>query len=196
MAYERIFKNMKMIVGLGNIGRKYDETRHNVGFMVLDQFAKEHQVSFDKEDFNALIASVFINGEKVLLVKPTTYMNESGRAVGPLATYYNIASEDIAVIHDDMDLEVGKLRLRQKGSAGGHNGIKSLIHHLRTQEFKRVRVGIGHPQKMSVVDWVLSKFTGEQRQAIDVTANEVVAALDYWLASDDFMKTMNKYNHK
>ena len=187
---------MKMIVGLGNIGRKYDETRHNVGFMVLDQFAKEHQVSFDKEDFNALIASVFINGEKVLLVKPTTYMNESGRAVGPLATYYNIASEDIAVIHDDMDLEVGKLRLRQKGSAGGHNGIKSLIHHLRTQEFKRVRVGIGHPQKMAVVDWVLSKFTAEQRQTIDVTANEVVAALDYWLAIDDFMKTMNKYNHK
>ena len=196
MAHERIFKNMKMIVGLGNIGRKYDETRHNVGFMVLDQFAKEHQVSFDKEDFNALIASVFIDGEKVLLVKPTTYMNESGRAVGPLATYYNIASEDIAVIHDDMDLEVGKLRLRQKGSAGGHNGIKSLIHHLRTQEFKRVRVGIGHPQKMAVVDWVLSKFTAEQRQTIDVTANEVVAALDYWLASDDFMKTMNKYNHK
>lgn len=187
---------MKMIVGLGNIGRKYDETRHNVGFMVLDQFAKEHQVSFDKEDFNALIASVFIDGEKVLLVKPTTYMNESGRAVGPLATYYNIASEDIAVIHDDMDLEVGKLRLRQKGSAGGHNGIKSLIHHLRTQEFKRVRVGIGHPEKMSVVDWVLSKFTAEQRQTIDVTANEVVAALDYWLANDDFMKTMNKYNHK
>lgn len=187
---------MKMIVGLGNIGRKYDETRHNIGFMVLDQFAKEHQVSFTKEDFNAQIASTFVEGEKVLLVKPTTYMNESGRAVGPLATYYNIAPEDIAVIHDDMDLEVGKLRLRQKGSAGGHNGIKSLIHHLRTQEFKRIRIGIGHPQKMSVVDWVLSKFTTEQRQAVDLGGQEAIAALDYWLKTDDFMQTMNKYNHK
>ena len=188
---------MKLVVGLGNKGREYENTRHNMGFMLVDRYLQYKNITDKfKEKFNAMYIETTINNEKVIFIKPTTYMNESGRAVGPLATYYNIASEDIAVIHDDMDLEVGKLRLRQKGSAGGHNGIKSLIHHLRTQEFKRVRVGIGHPQKMAVVDWVLSKFTAEQRQTIDVTANEVVAALDYWLASDDFMKTMNKYNHK
>ena len=186
---------MKMIVGLGNIGKKYDETRHNVGFMIVDRFAKQQGIKFDKQKFDALIATTFINNEKILLVKPLTYMNESGRAVRPLMDYFEIPVDNIIVVHDDMDLEVGKLRLRQKGSAGGHNGIKSIIAHLGTQQFKRLKIGIDHPRKMSVVDWVLSKFNNEQKVAFDSVDEQALDALEYWIKNDDFMQTMNNFNH-
>ncbi|KRM96236.1 peptidyl-trna hydrolase (pth) [Liquorilactobacillus aquaticus DSM 21051] len=187
---------MKLIVGLGNIGKKYEQTKHNVGFMTLEKFAEENDVAFNKTKCEAMIAELFINGEKVLLAKPMTYMNESGRSVGPLLDYFGIDIADFIVIHDDMDLPVGQLRLRQKGSAGGHNGIKSIIAHLGTQNFKRIRIGIDHPQKQSVVDWVLSKFSAQQEKSLEEGIQHATAALDSWLADNDFMKTMNKYNHK
>lgn len=185
---------MKMIVGLGNIGKKYDQTRHNVGFMVVDELAKQEGVDFGKEKMSALLATTFINGEKVLLVKPTTYMNESGRAVRPLMDYYNIPVEDIIICHDDMDLDVGNLRLRQKGSAGGHNGIKSIISHVGTKEFKRLRIGTGHPQKMSVVDWVLSRFTPNQKKLVDQEISNGIDAIEEWIKTDNFDEVMNDFN--
>ncbi|KRN08837.1 peptidyl-tRNA hydrolase [Liquorilactobacillus mali KCTC 3596 = DSM 20444] len=187
---------MKLIVGLGNIGKEYDGTRHNVGFMVLDELAKREGISFNKVKNEATLADFMFKGEKIILAKPLTYMNESGRSVRPLMDFYKIPVEDVIVIHDDMDLPVGHLRLRQKGSAGGHNGIKSLISHLGTQEFKRMKIGIDHPQRMSVVNWVLSRFTKEQQNQLERGINEALAALDNWIDTDNFMGTMNKYNHK
>ncbi len=187
---------MKLIVGLGNIGKEYDETRHNAGFMTIDHFAEKHNFEFNKQKFDAMIADGIVNGEKVILAKPTTYMNESGRSVRQIVDFYKLSPEDVLIVHDDMDLATGRLRLRQKGSAGGHNGIKSIIAHLGTEKFKRLRIGIDHPEKQKVVDWVLTRFSLDQRAEFDVGMNEAVDAIDDWLENDDFMKTMNKFNKR
>ncbi|KRO23373.1 pth protein [Pediococcus argentinicus] len=185
---------MKMIVGLGNIGKEYDQTRHNTGFMVIDQFAKEHDVSNFKNQSEAMVGDFRHNGEKILLVKPSTYMNDSGRAVRPLMDYYDIDMEDLIVAYDDMDMPVGKIRLRQKGSAGGHNGIKSLIAHLGTQAFNRLRLGIDHPDRKTVVDHVLSRFSKEQRIEFDQGLDQAVQILDEWIDDVDFNKLMSEHN--
>ncbi|SEM77590.1 peptidyl-tRNA hydrolase [Ligilactobacillus sp. WC1T17] len=185
---------MKLIVGLGNIGKEYEGTRHNAGFMTVDAFAKEHGLMFNKQKFDAMLAEGMVAGQKVLLAKPTTYMNESGQAVKQIVAFYKLDVEDLIIVHDDMDLEVGKLRLRQKGSAGGHNGIKSIIKHLGTEKFKRARLGIGHPEKMTVVDWVLGRFSQSEKVAFEAGLGHVVSALDDWLENDNFMQTMNKFN--
>lgn len=185
---------MKMIVGLGNIGSKYAQTRHNVGFMIVDEVADRLNADFQTSKFEAEVATAFVNGEKVMLVKPSTYMNESGRAVGPLMSYYNVTPQDLLVVHDDLDLPLGKVRLKQKGSAGGHNGIKSIIAHVGDQQFKRVKVGIDHPQKMSVVDYVLGKFTPAQSGALNDAKLTAEAAIDAWLTTGDFAAVMNQYN--
>lgn len=186
----------KMIVGLGNPGSKYSETKHNIGFMAVDELAKRHKAIFKEEKiFKALVGEYFDGGQKVILVKPVTYMNESGKAVGPLATYYNIAIEDLVIVHDDLDLEAGRIRLRQKGGSGGQNGIKSIIAHLGTQEFQRVKIGIGRPPKnMAVVNHVLSKFPDEQVQDIGSAIMRATDALEYWVNGATFIETMNKYN--
>ena len=185
---------MKMIVGLGNIGPQYNGTRHNTGFMVVDEFAKQHNIALTTRKMDARYGTGIVNGEKVLVVKPTTFMNESGRAVHPLMDYFKIDLDDIFVVHDDMDLPVGHIRLRDHGSAGGHNGIKSIIAHVSSKDFKRLRVGTGHPQKMSVVDYVLTKFTTEQQPLFNQSADKAVAALDDWLSGTAFTQLMNKYN--
>ena len=187
---------MKLIVGLGNIGKEYDETRHNAGFMTIDHFAEKHNFEFNKQKFDAMIADGIVNGEKVILAKPTTYMNESGRSVRQIVDFYKLSPEDVLIVHDDMDLATGRHRLRQKGSAGGHNGIKSIIAHLGTEKFKRLRIGIDHPEKQKVVDWVLTRFSLDQPAEFDVGMNEAVDAIDDWLENDDFMKTMNRFNKR
>ncbi|HIY57016.1 MAG TPA: aminoacyl-tRNA hydrolase [Candidatus Tetragenococcus pullicola] len=185
---------MKMIVGLGNPGQKYLETKHNVGFMVVDQLADHYQSKFKKNTFEAEVADFFVNGEKILLVKPQTFMNDSGRAVGPLMTYFGIYPEELVVIQDDLDLELGKIRLRQKGSAGGHNGLKSIISSIGTNEFKRIKIGIGHPQKGTVVHHVLQSFAKKDQQTIDNSLSKACdAAVDY-IENNNFMKTMNAFN--
>src|SRR5437868_4206745 len=157
---------MKLIVGLGNPGKQYDQTRHNIGFAVIDELAHRFHISLDQAKFKGIYGSTMVNGEKVFLLKPLTYMNLSGESIGPLMDYFQIDLEDLLVIYDDLDLPVGKIRLRQKGSAGGHNGIKSTISHLGTQEFNRIRIGIDRPQQgMSIPDYVLGKFP-EQEQAL------------------------------
>lgn len=187
---------VKMIVGLGNPGSKYAETKHNVGFMVVDKIAKENDVTFTEDKiFKAEVGSVFLNGEKVYFVKPTTFMNNSGQAVKALLTYFNIDISDLLVIYDDLDMEVGKIRFRQKGSAGGHNGIKSIIGHIGTQEFDRVKVGIGRPpQKMSVINHVMSGFKGDDAIVMEQTIDKVDSAVNFYLKGNDFETVMRKYN--
>ena len=187
---------VKLIVGLGNIGSKYHETRHNVGFMAVDYMAKELDISFTEDKtFKAFIASTFLNGEKVYLVKPTTYMNNSGITVRALLAFYNIDISDLLVIYDDLDMAVGKLRFRQKGSAGGHNGIKSIIAHIGSQEFDRLKVGIGRPKEnMTVVNHVLTRFDGDDHIKIVNTIEKIDKAVNYYLQTKDFEKTMRAYN--
>lgn len=185
---------MKMIVGLGNPGKKYEQTKHNIGFMVVNQLAKEHGATFKKNTFEAEVADFFVNGEKILLVKPLTFMNESGRAVGPLMTYFGIDLEELVIVADDLDLDVGKLRLRQKGSAGGHNGLKSIIAHLGTQEFNRIKIGIGRPNGNTVVNHVLSTFGKDDAAVITNSVTRAAEAVEDLIAGNDFLKTMNRFN--
>ncbi len=188
---------MKMIVGLGNPGSKYKDTKHNIGFITLDEFAFQHKMVFNKTKFEAIYAEAFIGSEKVLLVKPQTFMNDSGRAVRPLMDYFNVEIKDLIVVYDDLDLPVGKLRLRQKGSAGGHNGIKSMIQHLATADFNRVRIGIDRPLgKQTVVQHVLSGFPKNQHEELLIAIKDSVAALDYWIEGHPFSDVMNQFNKK
>lgn len=187
---------VKMIVGLGNPGSKYNDTKHNIGFMAVDRIVKDLDVNFTEDkNFKAEIGSDFINGEKIYFIKPTTFMNNSGIAVKALLTYYNISIKDMIIIYDDLDTEVGKIRFRQKGSAGGHNGIKSIIAHLGTQEFDRIKVGIGRPNgRMTVINHVLGKFDKNDEIMILNTLDKVDNAVNYYLQTNDFQKTMQKYN--
>ena len=187
---------VKMIVGLGNPGSKYNDTKHNIGFMAVDRIVKNLDVNFiEDKNFKAEIGSDFINGEKIYFIKPTTFMNNSGIAVKALLTYYNISIKYMIIIYDDLDMEVGKIRFRQKGSAGGHNGIKSIIAHLGTQEFDRIKVGIGRPNgRMTVINHVLGKFDKNDEIMILNTLDKVDNAVNYYLQTNDFQKTMQKYN--
>lgn len=187
---------VKMIVGLGNPGSKYNDTKHNIGFMAVDRIVKKLDVNFTEDkNFKVEIGSDFINGEKIYFIKPTTFMNNSGIAVKALLTYYNISIKDMIIIYDDLDMEVGKIRFRQKGSAGGHNGIKSIIAHLGTQEFDRIKVGIGRPNgRMTVINHVLGKFDKNDEIMISNTLDKVDNAVNYYLQTNDFQKTMQKYN--
>lgn len=187
---------MKLIVGLGNIGKEYAGTRHNIGFMVVDKLAERWGVNNWKTNRDAMYTEHRMP-EKVILIKPTTYMNLSGIAVGAYANFYNIDSEDIAVIQDDLDLPCGKLRIRRKGSAGGHNGIKSIQQHLGTDAFPRFKIGIGHPARdnKAVIGHVLHKFGKEEQEEIDKAVESMAQALEMWI-EDGIEASMQEYNKK
>ncbi|MGC6768076.1 aminoacyl-tRNA hydrolase [Enterococcus sp. LJL128] len=188
---------MKMIVGLGNPGSKYQETKHNVGFITVDEIASRYNAVFKKNQFEADIAEFFIGTEKIMLVKPLTFMNESGRSVGPLMTYFGIENQELIVIYDDLDLEIGKIRLREKGGPGGHNGMKSLIAHLGTNEFSRIKIGIGRPQgNETVVQHVLSKFPKAVHEDILIAVKKAADAAIYASEGHTFVDTMNQFNGK
>ncbi|MFK4566167.1 aminoacyl-tRNA hydrolase [Enterococcus sp. UD-01] len=188
---------MKMIVGLGNPGSKYQTTKHNIGFITVDEIAHRYNATFNKSQFEADIAQFFIGTEKIMLVKPLTFMNESGRSVGPLMTYYGITEAELIVIYDDLDLEVGKIRLRQKGSAGGHNGVKSLIAHLGTNVFPRIKIGIGRPMgKQTVIQHVLSTFPKDSHEAMLIAVKNAADAAIYACEGHSFVDTMNQFNGK
>ena len=192
---ERNERTMKMIVGLGNIGTRYDETRHNTGFMVVDQLARDYHLgAFTHLKQEAVAVSGIINGEKVMLVKPSTFMNYSGRADGPLVDYYDIDLDDLVIVNDDLDMPVGKVRLKTHGASGGHNGLKSIISVLGTKNFNRVKVGIDHPQHGTVVSHVLGKFSKEERPKFDQAVEQAEHALEDWINGEDFAKLMNAYN--
>jgi PTH1 family peptidyl-tRNA hydrolase len=185
---------LKMIVGLGNPGSQYARTKHNVGFMTVDALANRLAITLTKHEFDALTGTGMVDGEKVMLVKPLTFMNDSGRAVGQLKAFYRFEQEEIMVIQDDMDMTMGRLRLRPKGSAGGHNGIKSIISVLGTAEFQRAKIGIQHPAKQKVVDWVLTPFTPDDAIAIEKGIDKAQDALIDWIHGMSFNHLMNQYN--
>ncbi|WP_050637869.1 aminoacyl-tRNA hydrolase [Candidatus Stoquefichus sp. SB1] len=184
---------MKLIVGLGNPGKEYDKTRHNVGFMVMDRLADVLNVSIDMKKFKGEYAKLKYQGEDVILLKPMTYMNNSGESVIQVMNYFKIDVDDLLVIYDDMDMPVGKLRLRESGSAGGHNGVKSLIAHVGTQSFKRIRVGIDKHPHIKVIDYVLGKFTKDEQPLIDEGIENAVKAVEVFLQKD-FVAAMNGFN--
>lgn len=188
---------MKMFAGLGNPGAEYAATRHNVGFMLADALAARWNASGWRTKQDALVSEARLGAEKVLLVKPLTYMNESGRAVGPLLSWYKLAPEDLIVAHDDMDLPVGTIRLRKKGSAGGHNGMKSILYHVQDENFPRVRIGVGHPVhgREQVIRHVLSPFSGEDAQKIREAIEYLLPAVECIL-TEGIDLAMNKYNPK
>ena len=180
---------MKLIVGLGNPGKEYAGTRHNCGFMVIDRLASKLNVDVDQNKFKGLYAKVKYHGEDIILLKPQTYMNLSGESVNAMMNFFKIDKEDLLVIYDDLDMPVGKLRLRKTGSAGGHNGIKNIIAHLNSQDFKRIRVGIDRHKYMNVADYVLSRFSKVESEAIEQgIENAANAVLDY--IDNDFNHAM------
>jgi len=184
---------MKLIVALGNPGRKYEKTRHNTGFLVMDEILKKLDVSLDKEGFNALYTIYKHKGEKILFAKPLTYMNNSGEAVSAIMNYYKIGVEDLLIIHDDLDLPVGKIRLRERGSCGGQNGMRSIIDHLGTQNIRRIRVGIGNDKLIDTVDYVLGKIPLSERKTYKESLKKAADAVIYYL-DNDFQKVMSIYN--
>jgi len=186
---------MKLLIGLGNPDEKYNLTRHNAGFMVMDEIASLCDVQITQKKFKALIAMTKIKNEKVLLMKPQTYMNLSGEAVIAAMNYYDISPSDICVIYDDVDTECGRIRLREKGSAGGHNGIKSIISCLGTNEFSRIRIGIDTINGREKKNYVLGHFNKEQAPLIEeAIKNAAQAAIDF--VNEKFQNVMNNYNRK
>ena len=187
---------MKLIAGLGNPGSTYDKTRHNIGFEVVEELASRFGSPLSQTKFNGIYSIVHKNGEKLILLKPLTYMNLSGESIRPIMEYYDIPVEDILVIYDDLDLPVGKIRLRQKGSAGGHNGIKSTIAHVGTQNFNRIRIGINRPPVgVTVSDYVLGKFRKEEREEMKAVIQTSADACEEWLEKS-FLDVMNRFNAK
>jgi PTH1 family peptidyl-tRNA hydrolase len=185
---------MKLIVGLGNPGKQYEQTRHNIGFEVIDAVSSQLAIPLNQSKFKGLYGMGVYKGEKVILLKPLTYMNLSGESIRAVMDYYQIDVEDLLVIYDDLDLPVGKVRLRQKGSPGGHNGIKSTVAHLGTQEFNRIRIGIDRPQvEMSIPGYVLSRFHKNEQILTHEAVKKSEEACTAWLEKP-FLQVMNEYN--
>ncbi|MFC4811898.1 aminoacyl-tRNA hydrolase [Paenibacillus sp. GCM10023250] len=185
---------MKWIVGLGNPGTAYQGTRHNVGFMVVDMLAKRWGISVTQSKCKGLIGEGNVGGTKVALIKPMTYMNLSGETVRGFMDYFKADLEDAIIVYDDLDTETGKIRLRYQGSAGGHNGIKSIIQHTGTQTFNRIRLGISRPTNgMRISDYVLSNFPKSEGELVKAMVEESCDAAEYAL-TNIFERTMAKYN--
>lgn len=184
-----------MIVGLGNPGKKYEFTKHNAGFLCLDLFADEHNVKIDRLKFKSLIGEIRLNGKRCLLIKPQTFMNLSGEAVRDAASFYKIPPEKIIVIFDDISLEPGKLRIRRKGSDGGHNGIKNIIYHLSSDAFPRIKLGIGakpHPD-YDLADWVTTPFTNDNLKLLREASDKACKAIEL-MVDEKIDEAMSKYN--
>ena len=188
---------MFIIVGLGNPGREYEGTRHNVGFLVLDKLAAKENISILEKKHKAIIGKGMAAGQKCVLAKPQTYMNLSGESVRQLIDFYKVdETAELIVISDDISLEVGQIRIRKKGSAGGHNGLKNIIKHLGSENFQRIRMGVGEkPKDYDLVDWVLGHFNKEDRKAVDEAIGKAVQAVEMML-QDGADAAMNEFNRK
>ena len=188
---------MYLVVGLGNPGKQYEATRHNMGFDTVDRLVEDYNVPQGGVKFNAMYGKTMIGGEKVILMKPLSFMNLSGGPVREMANYFKIDPEsELIVIYDDIDLEPGQIRIRKKGSAGGHNGIKSIIAQLGTQNFYRIKVGVGaKPKGWDLADYVLGRFSSDERIAVDKAIEEAADAVEMIL-KDGIEAAMNHYNRK
>ena len=187
---------MYLIAGLGNPSKTYEGTRHNVGFSMIDALADAFQIDVTTKKHKAIVGRGVIEGMKVILAKPQTYMNLSGESIREIADFYKIDPENMIIIYDDISLDVGRLRIRKKGSAGGHNGIKNIIAHLGTDVFPRIKVGIGEkPQGWDLADYVLSKYSKEEQQALREASDDVIGAVKL-MVMDNIDAAMNQYNAK
>lgn len=185
---------MYVVIGLGNPGKKYNGTRHNVGFDAIDCLSLRNDVKVTKIKHQSVYGEVNLNGEKVILVKPQTYMNNSGISVRSIVDYYKIPIENVIIIYDDIDINTGSLRIRKKGSAGSHNGMRSIIYHLEKDNFPRIRIGIGRPEgNMDLVNHVLKSFSKDDREKVDDTILSAAKAVEEIIKSD-IDKAMNMYN--
>lgn len=184
-----------IVAGLGNIGKEYEKTRHNAGFMAIDALAEKCGVRIDRVKFHALTSEATIGGVRVLLMKPTTYMNNSGVAISEAAAFYKIAPENVIVLHDEISFDVGVMRIRRRGSAGGHNGLKSIIAHLGSDAFPRIKIGVGKKPspEYDLVDFVLGKFSQDDLAKLSEQNGSVIAAVELMLAGK-IDEAMNKYS--
>lgn len=186
---------MKLVFGLGNPGKQYEKSKHNIGFLALDALAAQLGLTFNKTKFKSVYAEGNIGTEKIVLIKPQTYMNLSGESVQPWVDYYNLSEEDIVVVYDDMDLPVGKIRLRLQGGHGGHNGVRSIIQQLGTKNFNRIRVGVGRPfPQQDVISHVLSPFSKDTIDDMKAAVQTTADAIRYWAKDHTFEETMNEFN--
>jgi peptidyl-tRNA hydrolase, PTH1 family len=185
---------LKLIVGLGNPGPKYARNRHNVGFRLVDRLAQAHGLAFARQQFRALVAGGSAAGQRVLLAKPLTFMNLSGNAVGALVRFYKLLPQDLLVAYDDLDLPVGKIRLRSQGGSGGHKGMKSIIERLATEEFARLRIGIGRPTVGDPIDYVLQDFAEDEAAQVIEALDQAEETAMAWL-SEGANAAMNRFNH-
>lgn len=186
---------MKLIVGLGNPGKQYENTRHNIGFMCLDSFAKNNNIIFNEDKYNGIYATTIINNQKVILLKPQSFINLSGSVVRKFIDYYKIDVKDILVISDDLDIEVGKYKLKATGSSGGHNGLKDIEFYLHTQDYKRLKIGISNDKTMDTKDYVLSHIDNENMETYSQLF-KITDKILFDFISMDFNDLMSKYNHK
>jgi peptidyl-tRNA hydrolase, PTH1 family len=186
-------QQIRLVVGLGNPGVRYANSRHNAGFMVVERFASEHGFAFSRKRFNAQFVEGNLEGKRVMLAKPQTFMNSSGEAVGKLYSFYKIAPEDLLVVYDDLDLPLGKIRMRSLGSSGGHHGMESIIGHIGTSAFPRLRIGIGRPNPEADIDHVLGSFDASEQKAMNETCDRAAKAIDAWLA-EGISVAMNQFN--
>ena len=186
---------MKLIIGLGNPGRIYDKTRHNVGFMCVDKIAQYFKVDFTLNKFKGLYTQFNYNGEKIILLKPEKYMNLSGEVVRDFVNFFKIDIEDILIICDDLDTNVGSYRFRYKGSSGGHNGLKNIELNLSTKDYKRIKIGISNDKNINTKDYVLGKFTMEEMELINPIIEKMPNIIEDYL-NYPFENVMNKYNRK
>ncbi len=186
---------MRLIVGLGNPGKKYEKTRHNVGFEVIDQIAQMLAIDVSKKKFGALTGQGSFENENLILVKPQQFMNLSGQVVATVAGFFKLTPEDIIIVTDDMAIDVGNIRIKPNGSAGGHNGLKDIIEKLRTQKFARLRIGIGQSSLPDNADYVLAKPTKNEQEILEKAKNQAVKALLCWI-KEDIENVMSRYNKK
>ncbi len=184
---------MKLIVGLGNPGEKYENTRHNAGFLALDNFSQKYNIKFKYESkFEGFIGELSFLGEKVLFLKPLTYMNLSGNSVIKVINYFKIPLNEVLVIYDDVDIELGHIRLRKSGSSGGHKGIKSIIEHFKSEDFKRIRIGISKGD--DIIDYVLARFSQKEKELLNVALENISEAIRFFIIGKNFEQIMNQYN--
>ena len=186
---------MKLIVGLGNPGKEYDNTRHNIGFYMIDKYLNTKGLSNFKSKFNGIYLDTNINGEKVIFLKPQSYINLSGEVVRKFVDFYKIPLNDILIISDDLDLKIGNFKLKERGSSGGHNGLKNIELHLGSNKYKRLKIGISKSEKKDVVDYVLGRFSASEQQILDSVNDKTVSIISDFFV-DEFDALMNKYNRK
>ena len=184
---------MKLIVGLGNPGHEYENTRHNIGFMVLDKFISKHNILGEKTKFSGLYYELNLNNEKYILLKPQKYMNLSGEVVKDFVNFFKIDINDILIISDDLDMECGKVKLKLAGSCGGHNGLRNIEQHLNTKEYKRLKIGIANNKNIDTKDYVLGKFTNDEKEKLEKALEIGVQVIEEF-SIVKFDNIMNKYN--